>query len=52
MNEASGKIAETISVQPIRWCRKAERAKNQLFCSWIRNAVPETSSANGIVSRQ
>src|SRR4051812_39929966 len=42
--------APTSAVQPSAWCRNAAREKSQGFCSWIRNAVPETSSANGSVS--
>ena len=32
--------APTRNVQPSRWCRKAERAKNQGFCSWTMNGDP------------
>src|SRR5436309_11794246 len=35
------------SVHPRAWCRKAEREKNHGFCSWIRKASPETTSASG-----
>jgi hypothetical protein len=42
--------APTSAVQPSAWWRNAAREKSQGFCSWIRNAVPETTSANGSVS--
>src|SRR5438093_1340061 len=47
---ASGNSAAPTSVQPTRWCRKAERAKNQSFCSWTRNAAPETAMPIGVAS--
>ena len=36
----SGTSAPSRSVQPSRWCRNAERANSQSFCSWTRNARP------------
>ena len=39
-------------VQPSAWWRNAAREKSQGFCSWIRNAAPETTNANGRVSSQ
>src|SRR5262249_14016799 len=47
---ASGKSAAPISVQPTRWCRNAERAKNHPFCSCTRNAAPETAMPIGVAS--
>src|SRR5262249_8808013 len=47
---ASGKSAAPISVQPTRWCRNAERAKNHPFCSCTRNAAPETARPIGVAS--
>src|SRR5262249_54793070 len=47
---ASGRSATPTSVQPTRWCRNAERAKNQPFCSWTRNAAPETAMPIGVAS--
>src|SRR4051794_17962854 len=49
---ARGKIAAITNVQPSRWCRNAERAKNHGFCSCTRNAVPAVTKASGQVSRQ
>ena len=46
---ASGKIAATTNVQPSRWCRNADRAKNHGFCSCTRNAVPAVTNASGQV---
>src|SRR5262249_7786291 len=48
---ASGITAPMTSVQPMRWCRNDERWKNQPFCSWTSNAVPETRSASTDVRR-
>src|SRR6478735_4368577 len=48
---ASGKIAASTNVQPSRWCRNADRAKNHGFCSCTRNAVPAVTKASGQVSR-
>src|SRR6476646_7578108 len=48
---ASGKIAAKTNVQPSRWCRNADRAKNHGFCSCTRNAVPAVTKASGQVSR-
>src|SRR5436190_11796491 len=46
----SGNAAAQTSVQPTRWCRNADRAKNQPFCSCTRKAVPETAMATGVAS--
>src|SRR5579859_5860361 len=48
----TAKTAQPMTHQPSRWCRKAERWKNQPFCSWTSSAVPETTNASGVVSRQ
>src|SRR5438270_517205 len=48
---ASGTSAPSRNVQPSRWCRNAERAKNHGFCSCTMNAIPVTANASGHVSR-
>ena len=49
--ESESDRAPPISTQPQAWCTNAEREKSHPFCSWTRNATPETAKASGIVRR-